>query len=67
MIANAKAIEIRVCFRDRLRNSDILVDTTDIKEAWRIVRFRGKKAEGEPVTRTIAKLSSITSPVVLSN
>lgn len=53
MIANAEAIEIRVCIRDRLRNSDILVGTTNIEEARRIARIWGEKAEGEPVTRNI--------------
>ena len=53
MIAPEKVTEMRVCFRDRLKNSIILVGTTDIDKARRIARTWGEKAEGEPVTRTI--------------
>lgn len=51
--SEAKAIEIRVCFQTRLKNTDILVGTTNIEEARRIARIWGEKEEGEPVTRTI--------------
>ena len=53
MIAEPKVTEIRVCFRDRLKNSDILVGTTDVTQARRIARIWGEKTAGEPVTRTI--------------
>jgi len=53
MIAQAKAIEMRVCFENRLKNTDILIGTMDREEARRVARTWGEKAEGEPVTRTI--------------
>ena len=62
MIAEAKVADIRVCFRDRLRNADVLVGTTDIEEARRIARIWGEKAEGQPVTRTIFR--GLVSPYV---
>ncbi len=48
-----RAIEIRVCFKDRLKNAYITVVTDDVSEARRIARIWGEKEEGEPVTRTI--------------
>ena len=53
MIAPLKVIEMRVCFRDRLKNSTLLVGTTDVDEARRIAAIWGEQTEGEPVTRTI--------------
>ena len=53
MISPAKVIEMRVCFKDQLKNTDILIGTTDEKEARRVARIWGEKTEGEPVTRTI--------------
>ncbi len=53
MIAAARVIHMRVCFADRLKNANILVGTTDEKEARRIARLWGEKAEGQNVTRTI--------------
>ena len=55
MIAVARVIDVRVCFADRLKNTDILVGTTDEKEARRIARLWGEKAEGQKVTRTIIR------------
>ena len=53
MITTAKATELNVCFKDRLKNCTIVVATHDISEARRIARIWGKKTEGEPVTRTV--------------
>jgi hypothetical protein len=55
MIASAKVIEIRVCFRDRLKNCSLLVGTQDVSEARRVARIWGEKAEGQSVTRTILR------------
>ena len=49
-----KAIEILVCFKDKLKNTYITV-ATDVSEARRIARIRGGNKEGEPVMRTIFK------------
>jgi hypothetical protein len=49
------AIEVRVCFKDRLKNTYITVDTNEVSKARRIARIWGEKEEGEPVTRTILK------------
>jgi len=48
-----KVMAIRVCFQDRLKNTDILVGTEDVQEAKRIARIWGENAEGERATRTI--------------
>jgi hypothetical protein len=53
MIALQKVIEMRVCFRNSPKNTNILIDTTDVQEARRIARLWGERTEGEPVTRTI--------------
>ncbi|PYV90806.1 MAG: hypothetical protein DMG05_09115 [Acidobacteria bacterium] len=50
-----KAIEILVCFKDKLKNTYITVATEDVSEARRIARIWGGKKEGEPVMRTIFK------------
>ena len=50
-----KAIEILVCFKDKLKNTYITVATEDVSEAGRIARIWGGKKEGEPVMRTIFK------------
>jgi hypothetical protein len=60
MIAPLKVVEMRVCFRDRLKNSTLLVGTTDVDEARRIAAIWGERTEGEPVTRTI--LRGLVSP-----
>ena len=52
MFAKPKVIEMHVCFKSKLMNADILVDTTDVKEARRIARIWGNLG-GECVTRTI--------------
>jgi len=62
MTAAEKVTEMRVCFRDRLKNSIILVGTTDIDEARCIARAWGERVEGEPVTRTIFR--GLVSPYV---
>ena len=53
MIAPAKAIEMRVCFKNKLKNTDILIETMDEKEARRVARTWGEKTEREPRTRMI--------------
>ena len=53
MIAAMKVIEIRVCFRDRFKNSSLLVGTRHVGEARRIARIWGEQTERQPVTRTI--------------
>ena len=50
-----RAIEVLVCFKDKLKNTQIIVATDDVSEARRIARLWGEKEEGEPVTRTIFK------------
>ena len=55
MIAAARVTDVRVCFADRLNNVDILVGTTDEKEARRIARRWGEGSEGQKVTRTIIR------------
>ncbi len=55
MIAPARVTGIRVCFADRLKNADILVGTTDEKEARRIARLWGEESVGQRVTRTIIR------------
>jgi len=49
------ATEIRVCFKNRLKNAYLTVATDDIDEAKRIARIWGETTESEPVTRTIFK------------
>ena len=49
------ATEIRVCFKNRLKNAYVTVATDDIDEAKRIARIWGETTEGESVTRTIFK------------
>ena len=56
------ATEIRVCFRNRLKNAYLTVATDDIDEAKRIARIWGEKTESEPVTRTIFKQQISTPP-----
>ena len=53
MVMITRAIEIRVCFKNKLKNTSITVATDDISEARRIAKIWGEKDEGEPVTRTI--------------
>ena len=55
MIAIFTAIEIHVCFKNKVKNTIVTVATDDISEARRIARVWGEKEEGEPVTRTIFK------------
>ena len=55
MVTITRAIEIRVCFKNKLKNTSITVATHDISEARRIAKIWGEKEEGEPVTRTIFK------------
>ena len=50
-----RAIEILVCFKDKLKNTYITIATDDVSQARRIARIWGEKEEGEPVTRTIFK------------
>ena len=47
------AIEVGVCFKDRVKNTYLTVDTNEVSEARRIARIWGENEEGEPVTRTI--------------
>jgi hypothetical protein len=61
MPANNKAIEIHVCFKDRLKNSTITVATDNVLEARRIARMWGEQAASEPITRTIVK-REVTCP-----
>jgi len=49
------AIEVRVCFKDSLKNTYITVGTNEVSEARRIAKIWGEKEEGGPVTRTILK------------
>ena len=51
----AVAIEIRVCFKNRLKNTYVTIATDDIDEAKRVARIWGATTEREPVTRTIFK------------
>lgn len=55
------ATEIRVCFKNRLKNAYLTVATNDIDEAKRIARIWGEASESEPVTRTIFK-QQISTP-----
>ena len=48
-----RAIEILVCFRNKLKNSYVTVGTGDVSEARRIARIWGEREAGEPATRTI--------------
>ncbi len=50
-----RAIEIRVCFRNKLKNAFRTVAAGDVPEAKRIAKGWGEKEEGEPVTRTVFK------------
>jgi hypothetical protein len=56
------ATEIRVCFKDRLKNAYLTVATDDVDEAKRIARIWGEKTGSEPVTRTILKQQISTPP-----
>ncbi len=49
------AIEMRVCFKDGLKNTYITGGTNEVYEAKRVARIWGEKEEGEPVTKTILK------------
>ncbi len=49
------AMEIRVCFKNKLKNTTITVATDDVSEARRIARIWGEQEEGEPAIRTIFK------------
>ena len=51
----ARGIEIRVCFRNKLKNTFLTVAADDVSEAKRIAKTWGEKKEGEPVTRTVFK------------
>lgn len=53
--ATTQAIEIYVCFKDKLKNVTITVAAADIAEARRIARRWGEQEAGEPVIRTIYK------------
>jgi len=54
------ATEIRLCFKNRLKNAYLTVATDDIDEAKRIARIWGETTESEPVTRTIFKQHTST-------
>jgi len=56
------ATEIRVCFKNRLKNAYLTVATDDIDGAKRIARIWGETTESEPVTRTIFKQQISTPP-----
>jgi hypothetical protein len=49
----AMATEILICFKNKLKNSDITVATDDVDEARRIAKIWGERNGGETVTRTI--------------
>ena len=49
------AIEVRVCFKNKLKNTLLTVAADDVSEAKRIAKAWGEKEEGEPVTRTVFK------------
>ena len=55
MTPTNRAIEIRVCFKDKLKSTSITVATDSASEARRIARIWGEQEEGEAVTRTIRK------------
>ena len=55
MRVRAGAIEILVCFKDKLKNTRVIVATDDVLEARRIARIWGEKEEREPVTRVVFK------------
>jgi hypothetical protein len=50
-----RAIEIRVCFKNKLKNAFLTVAAGDVPEAKRIAKAWGEKEEAEPVTRTVFK------------
>ena len=50
-----RAVEIRVCFRNRVKNTFLTVAGDDVSQAKKIAKAWGEKEEGEPVTRTIFK------------
>jgi hypothetical protein len=49
------ATEIRVCFKNRLKNTWLTVGADDADEARRIAKTWGERTENEPVIRTILK------------
>jgi len=55
MIMIGGAIEIRVCFKNRLKNTFLIVAAGDVSEGKRIAKAWGEKEEGKPVTRTVFK------------
>jgi hypothetical protein len=50
-----KIVVIGMCFKNKLKNADLMVGTRDIAVARRIARIWGEVNEGEPLTRTIFK------------
>ena len=53
MTSTPIATELRVCFRDRLKNVDLKVGVDDVQEAKRIARIWAEKHEKESPTRMI--------------
>jgi hypothetical protein len=49
------AIELRVCFKNQLKNTWLIVGTARVDHARRIARVWGERTENEPVIRTILK------------
>ena len=49
------AIELRVCFKNQLKNTWLIVGTEKVDDARRIARVWGERTENEPVIRTILK------------
>lgn len=53
MMSALTAAELRVCFRDKLRNFDLTVGTDDVQEAKRIAKIWVEEHEKESPTRMI--------------
>jgi hypothetical protein len=61
MTTQQGAVEIRVCFKSAVKNSDLIIGTRDVSKARMIARIWGERNEGEPVTRTVFK-GGVTPP-----
>jgi len=49
------ATEIRVCFKNKLKNTWLTVAADNADDARRIAKLWGERSENEPVVRTILK------------
>lgn len=49
------ATEIRVCFKNTLKNTWLTVATDNVDDARRVAKIWGERTKNEPVIRTILK------------